>query len=74
MDTLLLAELTYLGTNYVEYWQVMSFKSIEACFMYGDLNSENIAHQLLSNYRSMVNDGSQSMVLDSITLGCTNTH
>jgi|TARA_A100001015_G_C14320088_1_gene455260 hypothetical protein len=72
MDTLLLAQLTYLGTAYVEYWQVMSFRSFEACFIYGDLNSENIAHQLLSNYRSMVDDGSQSMVLDSITLGCTN--
>jgi len=71
METLLLAELVYLGTPYVEYIEVMSFKSFEACVLYTDLNSDSIAYQIWSEYQSMVDNGSQPMVLDRITLGCS---
>ena len=71
METLLLAELVYLGTPYVEYIEVMSFRSFEACVLYTDLNSDSIAYSIWLEYQTMVDNGSQNLVLEQITLGCS---
>lgn len=71
MEATLLAELVYLGTPYVEYIEVMVFPNLDTCILYTDLNSDNIAYQIWSEHQTMVDNGSQNLVLDKITLGCS---
>ena len=70
-QVILLAELVYLGTPFVEYIEVMAFPNLDACILYTDLNSDNIAYQIWLEYQTMVDNGSQNLVLEQITLGCS---
>ena len=49
----------------------MVFPNLDTCILYTDLNSDNIAYQIWSEHQSMVDNGSQNLVLDKITLGCS---
>ena len=51
-QVILLAELVYLGTPFVEYIEVMAFPNLDTCILYTDLNSDNIAYQIWLEYQT----------------------
>ena len=67
----LLAELAYLGVPYVDILEIAWFDTMQACITYTEINGDNEAYDIYSNWRLFDETVGDGRVLDQITLGCS---